>query len=404
MIYNTAITIFQQTVNIAAAFNSKAKQLSEGQHQTFEILAKKIDPQAEYIWLHAASLGEFEQGRPLIEQIKQQFPEKKVIVTFFSPSGYEVRKNYTGADVVCYLPFDTLSNVKRFLSIVTPEIAFFVKYEFWANYLKILHSKDIPTYLISGIFRDNQLFFRPYGSWYRKLLTYFDHFFVQNENSAQLLKSLNLHNVTVTGDTRFDRVAEIASAPKELPIIEAFATGHRVWVAGSSWPADEEILATYFNGHSDLKLIIAPHVISEQHIELICSKLKRKYVRYTQTTADEVAIADCLIIDTIGLLSSVYRYGEVAYIGGGFGVGIHNVLEAAVYSLPVIFGPNYHKFKEACDLITAGGAFAINNQTEFDVLADRLAQSEEVRTVGNIAGDYVNANRGATSKIIDHVF
>lgn len=307
-----------------------------------------MDPNAEYIWFHAASLGEFEQGRPLIEQIRHDHPEYKILLTFFSPSGYEVRKNYEGADIVTYLPIDTVINARRFLRAVRPVMAFFIKYEFWYNYLHILRHRHVPVYSVSSIFRPPQVFFQWYGRSYGHVLRCFTRFYVQNNESRELLHGIGIDDVEVVGDTRFDRVIQIKEAAKQLPIVEAFTAGNRngtaperVFVAGSSWPPDEEIFITYFNRHRNWKLIIAPHVVSDNHLRQIMAMVKdRKVVRYTQTTPEEAATADFLIIDCYGLLSSIYRYGSVAYVGGGFGVGIHNVLEAAVWNIPVIFGPN----------------------------------------------------------------
>lgn len=401
MLYNFAIHLYQGAIRVAALFNEKALLLRNGQRNSFIILQDKIKPDAHYIWFHASSLGEFEQGRPLIEELKQRSPDVKVVLTFFSPSGYEVRKNYTGADVVLYLPMDTLANARRFISIVKPEKAIFIKYEFWANYLKELHRCQIPIYLVSGIFRPEQLFFKWYGGWYRRLLSMFTHFFVQDVVSQKLLDMQGIKEVTVAGDTRFDRVADIAAQAKELPLVAAFANNRRVLVAGSSWPLDEDILLDYFNTHDDLYLIVAPHVTSESHIEEICAKLKRPYARYTQTDIEGVSQTDCLIVDCIGLLSSIYRYGQIAYIGGGFGVGIHNVLEAAVYGVPVVFGTNYGRFREACGLIEAGGSFSIDGITAYSALMDRFCRDEHyLSDCGQKAAEYVHANRGATALIM----
>ena len=375
--------------------------MTVGQRNSFDILAEKIVPNVRYIWFHASSLGEFEQGRPLIEELKRRSPEVRVLLTFFSPSGYEVRKNYTGADVVLYLPMDTSANARKFLSIVKPEKAVFIKYEFWANYLKELHRKQVPTYLVSAIFRPQQLFFKWYGGWYRSLLRLFAHLFVQDEISLKLLDSIGVTAATVAGDTRFDRVAEIAAQAKELPLVAAFAKGRRVLVAGSSWPLDEDILFDYFNTHPDLYLIVAPHVTSESHVEEICRKLKRPFARYTQADEASAAQATCLIIDCIGLLSSIYRYGEMAYIGGGFGVGIHNVLEAAVYGVPVIFGTNYGKFREACGLIDGGGGFSIADTQGYTALMERFMQDATyLSDCGDRAVAYVKENTGATALIM----
>lgn len=405
-IYNFGISCYQYLVSLAALKSKKARLLKEGQKTIFDYLDKTIVPGERYVWFHASSLGEFEQGRPLIEALKQQRPEQKIIVTFFSPSGYEVRKNYDRADAICYLPLDKPAWVKRFLDTVNPSIAIFIKYEFWANYLTELSNRQIPTYIVSAIFRKSQLFFKPFGGFYRTLLTYFDQLFVQDENSQSLLSSIGIDQVTVCGDTRFDRVLDIARQAKKLPLAEQFVQrAEKTLVAGSSWPKDEDIFIEYFNRHPELKLIIAPHVIDEEHLKEIESKLKRPHLRYTQASPENIAQAECLIIDCFGLLSSLYRYGQIAYVGGGFGVGIHNVPEAAVYGIPVIFGPNYHKFKEACDLIKCGGAFSITGPDAFETIMERLVSSSGFReNSGKAAQRYIADNSGASKVILKDIF
>lgn len=376
----------------------------KGHWVVYELLRQQIEKNARYIWFHAASLGEFEQGRPLMEAIRAEYPEYKILLTFFSPSGYEVRKNYRGADIVCYLPFDKPRNVKKFLGIAKPCMAFFIKYEFWKNYLDELHKRHIPVYSVSSIFRKDQIFFKWYGGTYRDVLKDFDYLFVQNEASKRFLGKIDINRVSVVGDTRFDRVLQIRDEAKQLHLVEKFKGDSFVFVAGSSWEPDEEIFIDYFNSHPDMKLIIAPHVIDENHLVQIISKLKRPYVRYSKATEGNVAQADCLIIDCFGLLSSIYRYGEVAYIGGGFGVGIHNTLEAAVYGVPVLFGPTYHKFMEAIQLIDANGAFSIKTYDELAALLDRMMADETfLREIGTNAGYYVTSNAGATKKIMDMI-
>lgn len=404
LLYNITMLIYQSFIWLASKFNNKKAELFlTGRKDVFALLEQKRLPGERYIWFHAASLGEFEQGRPLIESLKVSHPEYKIILTFFSPSGYEVRKNYSGADIICYLPLDLSWNAKRFLDIVQPDYAIFIKYEFWMNFLLELKKRAIKTYIVSAIFRESQLFFKWYGGYYRNLLKSFNHLFVQNDESVRLLHSIGFDNVTKVGDTRFDRVADIASNAKELPIVQLFKSDKKVLVAGSSWPNDEEILLSYFNQNKDIKLIIAPHEIHEEHLQSIISKLQRPYVRYTQATTENVSDADCLIIDCFGLLSSVYRYGEVAYIGGGFGVGIHNILEAAVYGIPVIFGPNYKKFQEAVDLIELGGAFSISDYTGFSrLMSDLLVDNSSLyASSAAISNDYSQRNRGATIKVLD---
>lgn len=402
--YNFVIYIYLFAVKLVSLFNPKVKLMVKGHSEVFDILKSKIEKDKKYIWFHAASLGEFEQGRPLMERIRRQYPEYKILLTFFSPSGYEVRKNYQGADVICYLPFDTPRNARRFVKLANPCMAFFIKYEFWQNYLKNLQKHHVPTYSVSSIFRKNQVFFRWYGGKYFKVLTRFTHLFVQNEVSKELLASLNIRNVDVVGDTRFDRVIEIFEQAKQLPLVEQFKKNSMVMVAGSSWQPDEDIFIRYFNEHPEMKLIIAPHVIGESHLTEIIGKLKRPYVRYTQATPENVELADCLIIDCFGLLSSIYRYGEIAYVGGGFGVGIHNVLEAAVYGIPVLFGPNNQRFQEARQLLETKGCFEIHNYEEFKEKMDRLmTDAPYLEKCGKLSGDYVKQHAGASDKVMKAV-
>ena len=399
--YSFVICIYLMAVKLVSLFNKKVRLMVRGHAQVFRILREHIEPDAQYIWFHAASLGEFEQGRPLMERIRRDHPEYKILLTFFSPSGYEVRKNYAGADVICYLPFDTLRNVRRFLKLAHPCMAFFIKYEFWQNYLKGLQRRGVPTYSVSSIFRKNQVFFRWYGGRYYKVLTRFTHLFVQNEVSRELLATLGIRNVTVVGDTRFDRVIEIFEQAKQLPLVEAFKQGRPVLVAGSSWQPDEDIFIPYFNAHPEMKLIIAPHVIGESHLTEIMGKLRRPCVRYTQATPETAAAADCLIVDCFGLLSSIYRYGEMAYVGGGFGVGIHNVLEAAVYGVPVLFGPNNQRFQEARQLLATGGSFEVTDAASFDSRMDRfLTDAAYLSDCGKRSGEYVHSRAGASDKVL----
>jgi len=408
--YYLAILLYSFAVRLAAPFNKKAKKMLAGQKETFSILKKQLDPEASYIWFHAASLGEFEQGRPLMERIRKDNPEYKILLTFFSPSGYEVRKNYSGADIICYLPFDHFWNAKKFLLLVKPEIAIFIKYEFWMNYLDRLKRLQIPTYIISAIFRPNQIFFRWYARPYREILKNYKWFFVQDQHSLDLLRRFGHDNASIAGDTRFDRVYEIFEQRKELPLIERFLNQNEngknlVFVAGSTWIKDEDILIPYINQHTEIKLIIAPHEIDEQRIQALKSRFTRKVIRYSQANESSVSDAGCLIIDCIGLLSSVYRYGDLAYIGGGFGKGIHNILEAAVYGIPVMFGPNYHKFREATELIACRGAFAVNNEEDFSArMNDYLSYSGLIRENGESAKEYVIGNLGATDRIYGKLF
>lgn len=405
-LYTLALHLYALTVELLSPFHKKARMMRVGQWHTNGILREKIDRNAKYIWFHASSLGEFEQGRPMIEKIKTEYPTYKVLLTFFSPSGYEVRKNYTGADVVCYLPFDTPYKVRKFLNLANPAIAIFIKYEFWANYLTELKKRNIPTYIISAIFRPKQSFFRWYGKSYRKVLFCFNHLFVQDQASADLLASFGIHHTSVTGDTRFDRVLDVRKAARELPILEAFAKNPQgikqtILIAGSSWPKDEAIFIPYFNEHPEIKLIIAPHEINREHLLDIHSQLKRPSVRLSEVNEKSIASKDCLIVDSFGVLSSIYRYGDIAYIGGGFGAGIHNTLEAAVYGIPVLFGPKYDKFKEAKDLIAVGGGFAIADEQEFiSRINDLLSYHDLLTSSGQAAGDFVNKNTGATDRIL----
>ena len=418
MIYNIVIYFVLWSIAIASLFNEKVRKMWRGEREAFKILKQKVDPNAKYIWFHAASLGEFEQGRPLMERIRKDYPQYKILLTFYSPSGYEVRKNYEGADIICYMPVDTRLNAIRFLRLVRPVMAFFIKYEFWSNFLHILKHRNIPTYSVSSIFREDQVFFKWYGRSYAGVLKCFTRFFVQNEESKQLLKGIGITAVDVVGDTRFDRVLQIKEAAKHLPICEAFRTGvassqsadvphhdYKVFVAGSSWPPDENVFIPFFNEHKDWRLLIAPHVIAEEHLKLILSLIKgKKVVRYTQTTPEEAAEGDVLIIDCFGLLSSMYNYGDVAYIGGGFGVGIHNTLEAAVWNMPVIFGPNNKKFQEAQGLLKSGGGFEINTYEDFSGLMSSLMNDETfLKQAGDKAGTFVAHLAGATDKVLASV-
>ena len=456
--YNIAIYIYLIGVAIGSLFNKKIKKMWRGEREAVDLLKEKVDPTAKYVWFHAASLGEFEQGRPLIEQLRATHPEYKILLTFFSPSGYEVRKNYEGADIVCYLPLDTIRNARRFLRAVHPVMAFFIKYEFWYNYLHILRHRGVPVYSVSSIFRPGQVFFKWYGRNYAKVLHCITHFFVQNEVSLQLLKGIGIDEATVVGDTRFDRVLQIKEQAKELPIVEAFkgingkgdackdnlsedacngdlsedackrvlsedackedisenackedlsengCKGCKVFVAGSSWQPDEDIFIRFFNDHPDWKLIIAPHVIGEDHLAYILDKLQMKAVRYTQATEQSAAEARCLIIDCFGLLSTIYRYGEIAYVGGGFGVGIHNVPEAAVWGVPVLFGPNNKRFQEAQDLLACKGSFEVTDYDSFNTIISRLISDDQFRQqCGEASANYVKSRSGATDIIMKSV-
>ena len=404
--YDIAINLLGVGEKIGAYRSSKLKKLTEGQASALSYLEQKVERGSEYVWIHAASLGEFEQGRPLIEKIKREHPEIKVLLTFFSPSGYEVRKDYPLADIVSYLPLDTPENVVSFLKIVRPKMAIFVKYEFWGNYLQALSRIGIPTYIISAIFRPTQIFFKPWGGLFRKMLQCFTHLYVQDKASLELLASIGIKNVTVAGDTRFDRVTDIMRGCQAIAEADAFvADGKLTIVAGSTWQPDEEFLLPYFNTHPELKLIIAPHEVEPERIAGIEKMLKRKSCRLSTATPEEAATADCIIVDCFGKLSSLYTYGRIAYVGGGFGVGIHNINEAAVYGMPVVFGPKYQKFKEAIDLIAAEGAFSFDKREDFVNIMDKLTGNPGyLAKCGANAAAYIKANLGATTKIYNDLF
>lgn len=405
--YNLVIYLYALIVRIISPFHKKARKMIVGHKQTYIKLRKEVDPSARYIWFHAASLGEFEQGRPIIEEIKRKHPEYKVLLTFFSPSGYEVRKDYPLADIVCYLPFDKKRNVKKFLRLIQPQMAVFIKYEFWYNYVNQLHKRNIPIYMVSAIFRPSQVFFKWYGERMRKMLRFYTCICVQDNESANLLKNISVTNTVVCGDTRFDRVIDIQEQAKKLDLVESFARKaeeekEKILVAGSSWPKDEDVIIPYFNMTTDLKLIIAPHEIDEAHLRYIESNLQRPHIRYSKASWDDMSKYDCLIIDSFGLLSSIYRYGQVAYIGGGFGVGIHNVLEAAVYNIPVIFGPNFKKFREAQQLIEQGGGYSIADNDSFRGLMDEFLQYDNIlKAAGDNAGNYVHSNAGVVKHVME---
>ena len=416
MIYNLIIYVYLLGVAVYSLFNKKVRKMWRGERAAFGVLKKQVDPTARYVWFHAASLGEFEQGRPLIEQLRREHPEYKILLTFFSPSGYEVRKDYKGADIICYLPLDTPVNAIRFLRLIRPVMAFFIKYEFWYNYLHILKHRHVPVYSVSSIFRPDQVFFKWYGRQYGRVLNCLTHFYVQNEISRELLAKIGIDCVTVVGDTRFDRVIQIKEQAKQLPVVEDFleVSGKRlevredskpkVFVAGSSWPPDEDIFIRYFREHPEWKLIIAPHVIGEDHLKQIIEKLgDRKVVRYT-VAEKSLTSYDVLIVDCFGLLSSIYHYADITYVGGGFGVGIHNVLEAAVWDVPVIFGPNNERFQEAQGLKAVGGGFDFHTYEEFCLLMDRLSSDPQyLRETGEAAGKFVQGLAGATDMILSTV-
>lgn len=400
IIYNWGMHLMGLAIKLLAPFKEKMRRREKGSKQIWENLAK-VDKTAKYIWIHAASFGEFEQGRPIVEAIKEENPNAKILLTFFSPSGYEIYELYSLADIVCYIPIDTPRNAKRFVNTIQIERAIFIKYEFWRNILFQLYKRKIPIYLVSSTFRKSQLFFKPYGIFHRKVLNYFTHIFVQNETSKKLLQKININNVTISGDTRCDRVMKIAQNAKQFPLINAFAQNSNVLVAGSTWEKDERIIINHFNHTSTLKLIIAPHEISKHRLEVLCGKIKRPYIKYSEATEENIKNADCLIIDGFGLLSSIYQYGHLAYIGGGFGAGIHNTLEAAVWKIPIIFGPNYRKAEEAKDLIGKKSAISICNSKEYDMALKRFLNNKQA---GEQAGFYVQQHAGSTNLIMNSIF
>lgn len=404
--YDLIMSLYAGLIRLVGWKYEKARLWSEGRRNLLQRMRNEIDPSARIVWVHVASLGEFEQGRPIIEEIRRQHPEYKILLTFFSPSGYEIRKNYAGADYIFYLPIDTRRNVRQFLDIAHPEIVIFVKYEFWLNMLSELRRRQIRTFIVSSIFRRNSVFFRPYGGAWRTALETFEVLFVQNEESKELLADLGFDNVAVTGDTRFDRVAEIARSARKVELIERFKGDRPVFIAGSSWGPDEELLIPLMNDNPNLKFIIAPHEMEESRIARLLQETRGGAVRYTQCNeTTDFGHTQLLVLDTVGLLASVYGTATWGYIGGGFGVGIHNTLEAATFGLPIAFGPNYKKFKEACDLISLGAARSIQNYEElaawFAPLRDDAARLAEA---SRTARDYTQRHQGATRQIISTIF
>lgn len=400
--YNFGIRMYGVGARFLAHRNAKIAKMVEGQSATFSLLEAKIDPKAEYVWFHAASLGEFEQGRPLIEKIKKEYPGLKILLTFFSPSGYEVRHNYPLADVVCYLPFDTPENANKFVELTKPVAAIFIKYEFWGNYLHALKRHNIPVYLISAIFRPSQCFFQWWGGMFRNMLRCYSHLFVQDDASRKLLASIGVENVTVSGDTRFDRVSAIMESTRDIDGMEEFRTGAPlVMVVGSSWEADEAIYIPWLNEHTQVKTIIAPHEFDAQRLSELKAKLGAGACLLSEIHNGACKASDArhVIVDSFGLLSSLYRYGDMAYVGGGFGAGIHNINEAAVYGIPVIFGPNNAKFKEAQDLKECGGAIEISGRNSFGKVMETMLDADERKRRGAIAGNYISSHIGATDLI-----
>lgn len=405
-LYSIALHIFYLAMLLVSPFNKKARLWVTGRTGWKTKLRNWRKTEAPVLWIHAASLGEFEQGRPLMEAFRLHYPGYNMLLTFYSPSGYEVRKDYPGADFTCYLPLDTPHNARYFIDLVNPRAVFFIKYEFWYFYLKRLHQRNHPVFLVSAIFRPNQVFFRWYGKWFRNKLRFIDHFFVQDETSASLLASVDIHGVTVSGDTRFDRVAGIADSAKKIELAAAFSAGHYCMVAGSTWPQDEELLVRFIQEQEEnMKFIIAPHETGDGHIRKLSGMLKGKCLLFSAATPENVSGSNVLIIDRVGILSSLYPYGKLAYIGGGFGKGIHNILEAAVYGIPVIFGPNYHKFREAVDLVRSGGGFTIAGYPAFRNLVFSLRSNPSAyQHAAEEASGYVKRNTGATRAILEKLF
>ncbi|MFW5656861.1 MAG: 3-deoxy-D-manno-octulosonic acid transferase [Bacteroidota bacterium] len=406
-LYYAGIYGYYFLILVASLWNEKARHWVIGRKNWLEKLKQNVREKEGWIWFHCASLGEFEQGRPLIEKIKNDYPVKNILVTFFSPSGYEIGKKYECADYICYIPLDTRKNAKNFIDVVQPEKVFFVKYEFWFHFLNTLQKNNIRVYLISGIFRKSQIFFKPWGTWFQKMLHAFNHFFVQNEASLILLKKLGFENVTITGDTRFDRVNAIVQAPEKYAAIEKFKGGNVLIIAGSSWEPEEKLLMQYISDcPQGVRLLLAPHQIHEQKMEALSKKLGDRAIRFTQIKPDkQLTDKKVLIMDTMGMLTSVYQYGDIAVVGGAFGKGLHNILEPAAYGMPVIFGPKYQKFQEAIDLLNRGGAVRITNAQELNEALDRLIEDETERNnKGTINRQYIEESLGASETILRHVF
>jgi 3-deoxy-D-manno-octulosonic-acid transferase len=404
-LYTLIVILASQLVKLLALFSPKIKLFVEGRKEVFSTLKSKISPDDKTIWFHAASLGEYEQGLPVMEAIKIKYPNHKIVLTFFSPSGFEIRKNNTVADVTVYLPLDTQKNASSFLTIVHPKMAFFIKYEYWPNYLNELKKQRIKTYLLSGIFRENQMFFKWYGGFYRTALKTFDYFFVQNESSKKLLQSIGFNNVKISGDTRFDRVASILERDNSLDFIEQFKNNTTIIVIGSSWPKDEALLVNFINNAYNVKFIIAPHNIKAEQIQELKQSITKKTALFTEKENKNLADFDVFIIDTIGILTKIYSYADIAYVGGGFGnTGVHNILEPATFGVPIIIGPNYSNFAEAIALVNREGCISISNQKELNETLENLIQNEDIRhEKGHICSTFVQINKGATAVVLNHL-
>ena len=404
-IYNFAVQLSALFLKLIALFHPKIKLFVDGRKEVMSYLKKNISEGDSIIWVHTASLGEFEQGLPIIEQLKKNYPEYRILVTFFSPSGYEVKKNTAAADVVTYLPMDTKKNAIKFLDLVNPKLVIFVKYEIWPNYLRSLSQRNIPTLLISALFKENQIYFKSYGGFMRKALHNFTHIFVQDTKSIELLSKINIKNTAISGDTRFDRVIEILERDNNLAFMENFKNGAKTLVAGSTWPDDEEVLVPYINtGESSLKFVLAPHNIKPEHINKLKSSINKKTILYSELENKDLSAYEVLIIDTIGLLTKIYSYAEISYVGGGFATGLHNTLEPAVYGIPVIIGPSFKGFKEAEDLVNKGGVLVVKSPAEFFTLVNDLLKDEEhLKRTGDINSTYVSENKGASIQIMAYV-
>ncbi|MCD4730828.1 MAG: 3-deoxy-D-manno-octulosonic acid transferase [Bacteroidales bacterium] len=401
-LYNIGIYLYYISISFSSIFNKKAEKWIKGRKKIFDQQEQNIDPSQKIIWFHSASLGEFEQGRPVIESFHKKYPDYKILLTFFSPSGYEIRKDYEQADYVFYLPIDLKKNAKKFIQIVNPNIVVFIKYEFWFNYINELNKNNIPIFIVSAIFRKKQHFFRWYGKWFRLMLEKITYLFVQNHSSFELLKSIHIKRVIISGDTRFDRVYSIAQQTKTFSLVQKFAGQHKVLLAGSTWPPDESLINQLFSERQLFKLIIAPHEVHDERIRSILKLFSSKKIeRFSEAVEKNISSANILIIDQIGILSGLYRYCDVAYIGGGFGRGIHNILEAVTFGKPVIFGPNFQKFKEAVDLVALGGAFTVSNETNLTTIFSKLIESDQYySSVSLMCKEFIEKNRGATDCIL----
>lgn len=404
-LYNIGIRAYYLGVLLASVFNKKAKLWIEGRRGQFIKMEQELAGEESIVWVHCASLGEFEQGRPVIEKWKENHPESKILLTFYSPSGYEIRKDYEAVDFVYYLPLDTKKNARKFFELVNPKYSIFIKYEFWYHFLRKAKESGTQLILISAIFRPDQLFFKSYGAWYRKMLSCFDAIFVQDVNSLKLVSRFENLSVNIAGDTRFDRVAEIAKETQAAVIAENFSKGRFTYVLGSTWTKDEDLLIRYINeNNSDACFIIAPHEIGKNHIQQLVNRMHRRVALYSMANGDEIKLAKVLILDNIGILSSTYRYGDVAFLGGGFGKGIHNILEPAVYGMPVVFGPKYRKFREAIELVKEGGAFPVSSFEELKSIFDTLREDKKKLEKTSIATkQFVQRNLGATGVILNYL-